>query len=98
MPNSVMGLVAILLNKKLGRISHNKKEREKNWLNYESSYHSGGGTKASHTLRKILSGKNSWIIFNFDDDAEDRLDRFINNFWEYKKQDDWDSTYIHKRL
>ena len=88
MPNSEMGIVALLLNKKLGMISHTKKAREKNLLTYESIYHAVSGTKASHTIRKILSAKNSGIIFDFDDDAEERLERFINNFWEYKKQDD----------
>ena len=88
MPNSEMGIVALLLNKKLGMISHTKKEREKNLVTYESIYHAVSGTKASHTIRKILSAKNSGIIFDFDDDAEERLERFINNFWEYKKQDD----------
>ena len=88
MPNSEMGIVALLLNKKLGMVSYTKKEREKDLLTYESIYHAVAGTKASHTIRKILSAKNSGIIFNFDDDAEERLERYISNFWEYKKEDD----------
>ena len=28
--------------------------------------------------------KNSGIIFNFDEDADERLERYLANFWEYE--------------
>jgi hypothetical protein len=33
---------------------------------------------------KIFSARNSGIIFNFDEDAETRMEMFLNNFWDMK--------------
>ena len=87
MQNSEMGLIALLLGKGLSLISYTMEEREKNLLTYESFYYAcaGIGQKAMY---KLLSAKNSGIIFDFDKDADERLENYVNNFWEYKKADD----------
>ena len=84
-PNSEMGLIAILLRKKLSLVSYPKVDREKNLLTYESFYDTISGSNSYLALCKIFSAKNSGIIFEFDEDAEDRLQAYVNNFWEYKK-------------
>ena len=88
MPNSEMGLIALLLKKHLRMISYSKKEREKSLLTYESIYHACGNSNGYIGIEKILSAKNSGIIFAFDEDAKHRMDLYINNFWEYKKDND----------
>ena len=85
MPNSEMGLIALLLKKDLRMISYTKKEREKSLLTYESIYDACSRTNGYLGIEKILSAKNSGIIFAFDKDAKHRRDLYINNFWEYKK-------------
>jgi hypothetical protein len=84
-PNSEMGLIAILLRKKLSLVSFPKVAREKNLLTYESFYDTISNRDSYLALRKIFSAKNSGIIFDFDEDAEERLQAYINNFWEFKK-------------
>ena len=37
-----------------------------------------------NTILKLFSSKRSGIIFNFDEDAKERLENYLNNFWEYK--------------
>lgn len=88
MPNSEMGLIALLLKKHLRMISYSKKEREKSLLTYESIYHACGNSNGYTGIEKILSAKNSGIIFAFDKDAKHRMDLYINNFWEYRKHND----------
>lgn len=84
MPNSEMGLMALMMKKSLRMVSHTKEDREKNLFTYESIYHSIANKDAVQGLKKIFSAKNSGIIFSFDEDAEDRLTNYLNNFWEYK--------------
>ena len=88
MPNSEMGLIALLLKKHLRMISYSKKDREKSLLTYESIYHACGNGNGYTSIEKILSARNSGIIFAFDDDAQHRMDLYINNFWEYRKRND----------
>jgi len=88
MPNSEMGLIALLLKKQISLICHTKEEREKSLLTYESIYHACANTNGHNAIKKIFSATNSGIIFNFDEDAKARLDNYINNFWEFKKIDD----------
>jgi len=87
-PNSEMGLIAILLGKKLRLVSTPKDVREKNLLTYESFYYAISNhcsQQGAYTaLCKLLSAKHSGIIFNFDNDAEERMDRYLHSFWEYK--------------
>ena len=86
-PNSETGLIALLLDKKLRLISTPKIMREKSHLTYESIYATVADQKnqtSNHALRKILSSKRSGIIFDFDEDAEERLERYFDNFWDYK--------------
>ena len=82
--NSEMGIVALLLKKNIEMISFPVKDREKSLLTYESFYESVAGTEAKKTILKLFSAKNSGIIFNFDEDADERLERYLGNFWEYK--------------
>lgn len=82
--NSEMGITAFLLGKKVQMISHPVKERQKALLTYESFYESVAGTDAQKTILKLFSAKNSGIIFNFDEDADERLERYLANFWEYE--------------
>ena len=86
-PNSEMGIIALLLGKKLQLVSNPRKIREKKLVTYESFYAACSNTKhctAYDAICKILSSKRSGIIFDFDDDAEDRMERYLDNFWEYK--------------
>ena len=84
MPNSEMGLMALMLDKNLRMVSHTKEKREKSLLTYESIYLAIANRNAKEALMKIFSAKNSGIIFSFDDDAEDRLQQYLNNFWSFK--------------
>ena len=89
-PNSEMGLIALLLGKKVSTVAVPVKTREKNHLTYEAIYQAVAGQSQGSgvALRKILSSKRSGIIFNFDPDPEDRLQRYLDNFWEYKITND----------
>ena len=87
MPNSEMGLIALLLDKPLSLVSYSKKEREKNLLTYESLYHACSFRNGHEAILKLFSAKNSGMIFSFDEDAEERLERYVANFWEYKIDD-----------
>ena len=82
--NSEMGLIALLLSKDIQMVSFPVSKREKCLLTYESFYESIAETNAKHTILKLFSSKRSGIIFNFDSDAKDRLENYLNNFWEYK--------------
>tara|TARA_X000001382_G_C3141971_1_gene169873 strand:- start:59 stop:949 length:891 start_codon:yes stop_codon:yes gene_type:complete len=84
MQNSEMGLMALMLDKDLSLISHRREDREKNLWTYESIYETIANTNAKKSLMKIFSAKNSGIIFSFDKDGEERLNNYLNNFWEYK--------------
>lgn len=86
MPNSEMGLIALLLKKHLRMISYTKEEREKSLLTYESIYYACAQARGG--IEKIFSATNSGIIFAFDEDAQARMDNYINNFWEFKKTND----------
>lgn len=82
--NSEMGLIALLLGKPIRLVSYPVEKREKCLLTYESFYESLAGTNAKESILKLFSSKRSGIIFNFDEDAKERLDNYLNNFWEYK--------------
>tara|TARA_R100001510_G_scaffold57243_1_gene64722 strand:- start:257 stop:1150 length:894 start_codon:yes stop_codon:yes gene_type:complete len=82
--NSEMGLIALLLGKPIRLVSYPVEKREKSLLTYESFYESLAGTNAKESILKLFSSKRSGIIFNFDEDAKERLDNYLNNFWEYK--------------
>tara|TARA_B100001564_G_scaffold344872_1_gene342886 strand:- start:449 stop:1369 length:921 start_codon:yes stop_codon:yes gene_type:complete len=85
-PNSEMGIIALLLKKKLQLVSNPRQIREKAIVTYESFYDACSNTKhctAYEAICKILSSKRSGIIFDFDNDAEERLQRYLDNFWEY---------------
>ena len=82
--NSEMGLIALLLRKPIKLVSYPVEDREKNLLTYESFYESLAGTNAKDTILKLFSSKRSGIIFNFDEDAKERLENYLNNFWEFK--------------
>ena len=82
--NSEMGLIALLLGKPIKLVSYPVEDREKNLLTYESFYESLAGTNAKDTILKLFSSKRSGIIFNFDEDAKERLENYLNNFWEFK--------------
>jgi len=84
MQNSEMGLMALMLDKQLRLVSHAREDREKNLWTYESIYATIANTKAKESLMKIFSARNSGIIFSFDNDAEYRIENYLNNFWEYK--------------
>lgn len=86
MPNSEMGLIALLLKKHLRMISYTKEQREKSLLTYESIYYACA--QGLGGIEKIFSATNSGIIFAFDKDAQARMDNYINNFWEFKKTND----------
>jgi len=79
-----MGLMALMLDKQLSMVSHTKEDREKALLTYESIYHAIANKNAKECLMKIFSAKNSGIIFSFDEDAEQRKELFLNNFWNMK--------------
>ena len=82
--NSEMGLIALLLGKPIQMVSYPVDKREKNLLTYESFYESIAETDAKNTILKLFSSKRSGIIFNFDEDAKERLENYLNNFWEFK--------------
>ena len=82
--NSEMGIVALLLGKDIEMVSFPVKKREKRLLTYESFYDALARTDAKKTILKLFSAKNSGIIFNFDEDADERLERYLANFWDYK--------------
>ena len=82
--NSEMGLIALLLGKPIRLVSYPVEDREKNLLTYESFYESLAGTNAKDTILKLFSSRRSGIIFNFDEDAKERLENYLNNFWEFK--------------
>lgn len=84
-PNSEMGLIALLLKKQLSLVSFPKAAREKNLLTYESFYDTVSNRQSYLALCKILSARNSGVIFDFDKDAEERLQAYVDNFWEFKK-------------
>ena len=84
-PNSQMGIEGLLLGKKIHLVSTPRVAREKNHLTYEAIYqgllNKECGSKTA--LLKILSSKRSGIVFNFDEDAEDRVERYLEQFWEF---------------
>lgn len=85
-PNSEMGIIALLLDKQLSLVSTPYDVRKKNPLTYESIYYaiSAKGIKSSKdALLKIMSSKRSGIIFDFDEDAEERMYLYLENFWDY---------------
>tara|TARA_R100000656_G_scaffold100070_1_gene72662 strand:+ start:1461 stop:2360 length:900 start_codon:yes stop_codon:yes gene_type:complete len=84
-PNSEMGLIALLLGKKVNSVATPRKVREKAHLTYEAIYRAVANQPQGSgiALQKILSSKRSGMIFNFDPDPEERLDRYLDNFWEY---------------
>ena len=85
-----MGLIALLFKKKVSTVAVPVKTREKNHLTYEALYGAVAGQEQGSgiALRKILSSKRSGIIFNFDPDPEERLQRYLDNFWEFKITND----------
>ena len=86
-PNSETGLIALLLDKGLRLISTPKATREKSHLTYESLYTATANQQhqtSKVALQKLLSSKRSGIIFDFDEDAEERVERYFDNFWDYK--------------
>lgn len=84
-PNSQMGIEGLLLNKNISLVSTPRAAREKNHLTYEAIYQGLIGKKCGSrtALLKILSSKRSGIVFDFDEDAEDRVERYCEQFWEY---------------
>lgn len=86
-PNSEMGLSALLLGKTLRSVAVPITEREKNLVTYDSIYTAVANKNAkigsNVALKKILSSKRSGIIFSFDEDAEERLERYLESFWSY---------------
>ena len=84
-PNSQMGIEGLLLNKNIHLVSTPRVAREKNHLTYEAIYQGLLGKKCGSrtALLKILSSKRSGIVFDFDEDAEDRVERYLEQFWEY---------------
>ncbi len=89
-PNSEMGLIALLLGKKVSSVAIPVKAREKNHLTYEALYQAVAGNSigSGTALRKILSSRRSGIIFNFDPDPKERLQAYLDNFWEYTLRHD----------
>ena len=82
-PNSEMGMTGLLLGKKIHSFAIPRTAREKNHLTYESIYHAIQGQQSSTlALKKILSSPRAGIVFPFDPDAEDRVQRYFDNFWE----------------
>ena len=84
-PNSQMGIEGLLLGKQIHSVGTPRVTREKNHLTYEAIYQGiAGKSCGSRTaLLKILSSKRSGIVFNFDEDAEERVERYLEQFWEY---------------
>lgn len=85
-PNSEMGIAALLLGKEITSVALPRTKREKNLVTYDSIYGAIAGRKqgSRNALKQILSSDRSGIIFNFDEDAEERMERYLLNFWEYK--------------
>ena len=84
-PNSQMGIEGLLLGKTIHSIATPRVSREKNHLTYESIYQgiAGKACGSRTALLKILSSKRSGIMFHFDEDAEERVERYLEQFWEY---------------
>ena len=82
--NSEMGIMALLKGKKIGLITKPVSQRQKALGTYESIYGAITGGDCIKKLYRILSAKNSGIIFNFDEDREERLQAYFDNFWDYK--------------
>ena len=86
-PTSEMGIIALLLDKQLSLVSTPYSAREKQPLTYESVYHAISQPdvrNSTEALLKILSSKRSGMIFDFDEDAEERMYLYQENFWDYK--------------
>ena len=84
-PNSQMGIEGLLLGKNIHSIATPRAAREKNHLTYEAIYQGIAGKDCGSrtALLKILSSKRSGIMFHFDNDAEERVERYLEQFWEY---------------
>ena len=84
-PNSQMGIEGLLLGKNIHSIATPRVAREKNHLTYEAIYQGIAGKECGSrtALLKILSSKRSGIVFHYDDDAEERVERYLEQFWEY---------------
>lgn len=84
-PNSQMGFEGLLLGKNIHSVATPRAAREKNHLTYEAIYQGiAGKSCGSRTaLLKILSSKRSGIVFSFDEDAEERVERYLEQFWEF---------------
>ena len=83
-PNSEMGITGLLLGKKIHSFAIPRTAREKNHLTYESIYHAIQGKPSSYkSLARILSSKRSGIVFPFDTDAKERVQRYFDNFWDF---------------
>ena len=84
-PNSQMGIEGLLLGKNIHSVAVPRVAREKNHLTYEAIYQGIAGKKCGSrtALLKILSSKRSGIVFHFDEDAEERVERYLEQFWEY---------------
>jgi len=84
-PNSQMGIEGLLLGKKIHSVATPRVAREKNHLTYEAIYQGIAGKPCGSktALLKILSSKRSGIVFHFDNDAEERVERYLEQFWEY---------------
>ena len=84
-PNSQMGIEGLLLGKQIHSVATPRVAREKNHLTYEAIYQGIAGKPCGSktALLKILSSKRSGIVFHFDEDAEERVQRYLEQFWEY---------------
>lgn len=84
-PNSQMGFEGLLLGKNIHSVATPRVAREKNHLTYEAIYQGIAGKKCGSrtALLKILSSKRSGIVFHFDEDAEERVDRYLEQFWNF---------------
>jgi hypothetical protein len=84
-PNSQMGIEGLLLGKTIHSVAVPRVAREKNHLTYEAIYQGIAGKDCGSrtALLKILSSKRSGIVFHFDNDAEERVERYLEQFWEY---------------
>ena len=84
-PNSQMGLEGLLLGKNIHSVAVPRVAREKHHLTYEAIYQGIAGKKCGSrtALLKILSSKRSGIVFHYDDDAEERVERYLEQFCDY---------------
>jgi len=84
-PNSQMGFEALLLGKNIHSVATPRVAREKNHLTYEAIYQgiAGKACGSRTALMKILSSKRSGIVFHFDEDANERVERYLEQFWEF---------------